>query len=183
MSPHGAAGQSVAEPFDDTLGEEGWEVCPFNTPQQGFRWRESDPLGQGGFGTVYMWVFQALLPSPPIVPAAAAAVCISTVRGCPKPKLCGTIQPAWGNFSTILLCFHYSQVGLLLNRLNLVVWCTVLSTVNSAGFLVHKGGRHMLNSHLPGSTPSSFTRPPVQLIKLHKTTSLILPSDHYAIWT
>ena len=54
VSPHEAAGQAVAEPFDDTLGEEGWEVCPLNTPQQGFRWRESDPLGQGGFGTVYM---------------------------------------------------------------------------------------------------------------------------------
>lgn len=52
-----ATGKAVAVAFDDSLGEEGWEACPFNTPLQGFRWRGINAaklLGEGGTAQVFL---------------------------------------------------------------------------------------------------------------------------------
>ena len=53
-----ASSKAVAAPFCDSLGEEGWEACPFNTETQGYRWRKGHPikLGEGGSSAVYMYV-------------------------------------------------------------------------------------------------------------------------------
>ena len=54
LGPHQAGGKAVAVALDDSLGKEGWEACPFNTPHQGFRWRQGHLLGEGGTASVYM---------------------------------------------------------------------------------------------------------------------------------